>query len=313
MSESSSVSRIVSPRRAAVLLAVAVFFLGTNWPVLKIAMRSIEPIWFTTLRMCTAGLVFALILGLRGKLIIPSRRDMPMVLSLGLLQFGIMSTLVVYGVSVVGAGRTAMLIYTTPIWVTLGSILFYRQKPTRAQVVGTLFGIAGLTVLFSPFGIDWTDRHVLIGNGSVVLGAIVWSVPLLQVRHHKWQADPLQLLPYETALGSLVSFCVAISFEGWLPHIQWNWEFGISFATVVLLATNISFWGLVTAGRSLPPIAVSLGQLATPVIGVAFASFLIAEIPTWADIIGLLLIVCGVAVAVVFGRTRAASPPAPAR
>jgi hypothetical protein len=33
---------------------------------------------------------------------------------------------------------------------------------------------------------------------------------------------------------------------------------------------------------------------------------MVAEIPTWADIIGLILIVCGMAIAAIFGRRRAA-------
>jgi drug/metabolite transporter (DMT)-like permease len=312
MNGPASVSKVVTPGRGAILLAVAVFFLGTNWPVLKIAMHAVQPIWFTTLRMFSAGVVFAVILALRGKLILPSRADMPMVLSLGLLQFGVMSTLAVYGVSVVGAGRTAMLVYTTSIWVPIGSALVYKQKPSRAQFVGLLFGIAGLFTLFSPFGVDWSDSRVLIGNASVVLGAIVWSIPLLQQRHHRWQADPLQLMPYQAILGALVSLPFAILLDSPLPEIQWTWEFVVSSASVVLLATNLAFWGLVTAGRSLPPIAVALGQLTTPVIGVVFAAILIAEVPSAADIIGLALIVCGVAIAVLWGRTKPAAP-APAR
>ena len=61
---------------AAILLAISVLFLGVNWPVLKIAIHSIEPIWFTTIRMLSAGIIFALILAVRGRLVIPARAPM---------------------------------------------------------------------------------------------------------------------------------------------------------------------------------------------------------------------------------------------
>jgi drug/metabolite transporter (DMT)-like permease len=298
-------SKVVSPTTAAILLAVSVFFLGINWPILKIAMHSIGPLWFTAIRMILVAAILTAILAVRGRFIIPTRADMPMVLSLGILQFGAMLTLVVYGVSVVGAGRSAMLVYTTTIWITLGAIFVFGEKPTRGQIAGVVFGVAGLVTLFSPFGVDWNDRHTLLGNGAVVLSAIAWSIPLLQVRHHRWQADPLQLMPYQAALGALVSLVSAIFLESPLPHIAFGWEFVWS-TTVIVLQTNISFWGLVTAGRRLPPIALSIGQLATPVIGVVSAAILIAEIPSTADIVGLVLIVCGMAVAALFGRRRAA-------
>ncbi len=304
---------VVTPGRAALLIAMAAVFMGASWPMLRIAMESITPLWFATTRMFIAGVVLAAFLAARGRLVVPSRRDMPMMLSLGLLQFGVMAILVAYGVSIVGAGRTAMLVYTITIWVTLGSIVFYGEKPSRAQVVGILFGIGGLIVLFSPLGLDWNNRRVLIGNGCAVLGAIAWSVPLLQVRRHRWHADPLHLLPYETILGALLSLPFAMIFESPVPHIAWNTDFVLSYAFIVIPATNFSFWALVTAGRRLPPIALSLAQLATPVIGVISASLMIAEIPSWADIAGLALIVCGVAVGVIFGRARGAKAPAAAR
>ncbi len=306
MSAVSTAPRVVSPGRAVLLVAMAALFLGVSWPMLRMGLRSIEPIWFQATRMLAAGLVLAVFLAVRGRFIVPARADMKMVLSLGLLQFGAMAVLVIYGVSIVGAGRTAMLVYTITIWVPLGSILFYGEKPTRGQAAGMLFGIAGLITLFSPFGMDWTDTHVLLGNGSAVLGAIAWSVPLLQVRRHRWHADPWQLMPWEMLIGTAVSIPLAMILETPLPHIGWTTEFVVSFSFVVVGATIISFGALVTAGRSLPPIALSIGQLATPVIGVICASFMVGEIPTWADIVGLVLIVCGMAIAAIFGRRRAA-------
>jgi len=177
-------------------------------------------------------------------------------------------------------------------------------RPSRAQITGLACGIAGLVILFSPFGLDWHDRRVLIGNGCVVLGAIAWSVALLQVRGHRWHADPIQLMPLQALIGAVVPLPFAIAIEGPVPAIHWSGEFVLAYGSVVVLATCVSFWSLVTAGRVLPAIAVSLGQLATPVLGVLCAALIVAEVPSWADIAGLLLIVCGVAIAAIFGRRR---------
>jgi drug/metabolite transporter (DMT)-like permease len=164
-------------------------------------------------------------------------------------------------------------------------------------------------ILFSPLGVDWHDRRVLVGNGCVVLGAIVWSISLLQVRGHRWHADPIQLMPLQTLVGALVSLPFAVLLEGPVPPIQWSGEFVAVYAWVVILATCVPFWALVTAGRSLPAIAVSLAQLATPVLGVLASAAVVAEVPGWADIAGLVLIVLGVAVAAIFGRRAPAAIP----
>ena len=293
---------MITPRRAALLLTMAIVLLGTNWPTLKIAMRGIEPLWFNALRMLSAAVVYALVLAARGRLRWPSRQDVPMVLGLGLLQFGIMSCMVAYGVATVGAGRTAILVYTNSIWVTAGAVIFLGERISRWQIVGMAFGLAGIAILFSPLDLDWSNPRILIGNGSVIVGAMFWSAALLQVRGHRWHADPLELLPHQTAMGGLLSVPLAMLLESPVPQIQWSWASTSAFAIVVLLATCLSFWALVVAARRLPAIAVSLAQLATPVIGVISASILIDEIPSRADIAGLALIVCGVALAAILGR-----------
>ena len=291
--------------RAALLLAVAVFFFGLSWPIMKIAVHAITPLWFSVLRMAAASAVFAAILAERGKLIWPLRQDVPMVLGLGLLQFGVMSCMVAYGVANVGAGRSAILIYTNSIWVTTGAMLFLGERINRWQLVGMACGLMGLVMLFSPLDLDWSNRHMLTGNGLIVGGSMIWSIALVQVRGHRWHADPLQLMPLQTLLGSLFSLPFAIALEGPLPRIGWSWSGAAAFVAVVLMATCFGFWGLVMAGRRLPAIAVSLGQMATPVIGVASSAALVAEIPSHADIAGLGLILAGVAIAAILGRRRA--------
>lgn len=308
ISKTSPNSNTITAGRAALLLTIAIVLLGTNWPTLKIAMRGIEPLWFNSLRMLSAALVYAAILAMRGRLVWPSRQDVPMVLGLGILQFGVMSCLVAYGVATVGAGRSAILVYTNSIWVTTGAVLVLGERISRWQIVGMVFGLAGIAILFSPFDLDWSSRRVLIGNGSVLLGSMVWSVALLQVRGHRWHADPLELLPHQTALGGLLSVPLAMTLESPLPHIHWAWQPVTAFVIVVLFATCLSFWGLVMAGRRLPAVAVSLGQLATPVIGVVSASIIVSEIPSRADIAGLTLIVFGVALAAILGRRGRTRP-----
>lgn len=296
------------PRRAAIILAITILLMGANWPILKIATRSVDPLWFNVIRMTGASIVFTLLLAARGRLILPIRRDVPMVLGLGLLQFGVMSSMVAFGVHEVGAGRSSILVYTNSVWTTAGAILLLGERPSRGQIVGMVCGLAGIGILFSPFDVDWSSRRVLIGNAAVVVGSMVWSGALLQVRGHRWHADPIQLMPLQTLLGALTTLPFAIAFEGVVPTIHWSGEFVVSMALVIVLATCVAFWGLAVAGRSLPAIALSLAQMATPVIAVGGAALFVAEVPGWGDIAGLGLILFGVAIATLVGKSHFKAP-----
>ena len=70
-------------RRAYLLLAAVVILWGVNWPIMKIGLAFIEPVWFVALRMFIgAGLFFAWQLATSG-VAVPGRRDMPIILSIG--------------------------------------------------------------------------------------------------------------------------------------------------------------------------------------------------------------------------------------
>ncbi|WP_394682202.1 EamA family transporter [uncultured Comamonas sp.] len=55
----------------------------------------------------------------------------------------------------VSAGRSAILAYTTPLWVTPAALLFGGERPSPRQFVGTGLGILGVLVLVNPMTVDF--------------------------------------------------------------------------------------------------------------------------------------------------------------
>lgn len=287
------------------VLALSIAVLGVHWPIMKIGLRSVGPEWFGVLRLVGAAVGYTAALAAQRRLVWPTRRDLPMVLGLGVFQMTLMIGLVTYGVASVGAGRSAILTYTTPLWVIPGAILLLGERADKWQILGLAVGVAGLAVLFNPLDFDWGDRRVLIGNGSVLLGALFWSAAMVQVRGHNWDSDPLQLLPFPSLIGAALLYPVAGLAEGWTPHIVWSLQFVLAFSFTALIASCVGYWGAVAAGRRLPAIGVSLAQLTTPVIGYTASAVWLAEAPSGRDIGGLALIIVGVGVASTLGRGRA--------
>ncbi len=122
---------------------------GVNWPIMKIGLAYIDPVWFVVIRMFLgAGLFFAWQLATSG-VAVPGRRDVPIILSIGLLQIGLYLVLITVGLRYVPAGRSAVLSYTTPLWVVPGALLL-GEKLTAARLAGLALGLAGIAVLFEP-------------------------------------------------------------------------------------------------------------------------------------------------------------------
>ena len=145
-----------SPRKAIWLLLAVILVWGANWPIMKIGLDYIAPLTFAAVRLALGGAVLFLVLALRGELQWPSRQDLPVVCSVGLFQLAGFLIFVNLGLLHVEASRSAILSYTTMIWVTPAAILLLGERSTWLKISGVVSGLAGIAVMFNPAGFDWT-------------------------------------------------------------------------------------------------------------------------------------------------------------
>ena len=118
----------LSSLTALALLMVIALSWGMSWPVNKALLTYVSPIWAVSTRLTLAAAVFGVIALLAGKLRLPPRQDLPMVVSLAVLHMSVFAVLTSLGLVYVSAGRTVLLAYTTPLWVFPLAWLFMGQK-----------------------------------------------------------------------------------------------------------------------------------------------------------------------------------------
>lgn len=289
-------------RLAIALLASVVVVWGANWPILKLGLAHTTPLWFAVLRMVLGLASFALVLAPLGRLRWPARQDWPVVWSVGVLQMAVFSALINVALLSVPAGRSAILAYTTPLWVTPGAVLFLGEKLTRARAVGLFLGLAGVAVLFNPFSFDWSNSASVWGNVMLMASAFVWAAAILHVRGHRWAGTALELAPWQMAVALPPLAVLAWIMEG-PPSADLSPTFLWVAAYNGPLATAFAFWAAITVTRLLPAITVSLAFLCVPVAGLVFSALMLGEGMSAANVLGLALVGAGVAV-VALGDAR---------
>jgi drug/metabolite transporter (DMT)-like permease len=285
-------------RHVVILLGVVILAWGTNWPVTKMIVREMSPLWSTALRCAIAAAVLALLLWLRGELIVPKRGDVPVILSTSLLHMTAYSALVAAGVQFLPAGRAIVLGYTTPIWVTVGARIFLSEAVTTRRVVGGCLGLLGLGVIFSPASLNWSDQYSLVGSGLIMLAAFCWAANIVYVRAHKWISAPFQLVFWQVLLACIVLSIVAPLFEG-APRIIWSPRLIALLLFSGIVCTALAHWAMSMVNRGLPAITTSLGLLATPALGIVSGIVFLGETFEPTLIVALALIVCGIAIGIV--------------
>jgi len=290
----SSRSQPLSRNVAYLVLAGLVLIWGANWPIMKMVVQSMPALWFVVARLTLGAIsLFALLIA-TGRLAMPTRADMPVVFSVSVFQMWLYMALTTLGLQFIPAGRSAILAYTTPLWVLPAAVLLFGERLTRWKLLGMLLGLGGLVVLLNPAAIDWSDAPTRLGNLLLLGSASMWAVAILHTRRHRWHLSPLQLAPFQMALLIIPMSAVAYALEGPF-RADWSWDLIVMLIYNGPLATAFGFWASVSIQRALPSSTTSLSFLAIPAWGLIASTLWLGEDLPFSLVAGGLLVLLGVA------------------
>jgi drug/metabolite transporter (DMT)-like permease len=258
------------------LFVFVVFAWSLNWVVMKLAVHDVTPLWAVTLRTALAAAVLFPILHFNHQLVRPQRGDYPIILVISLFHMVGFAALMTVGLTYVSAGRAIVLGYTTPLWVAPAAFVFLKEKMSVRQISGIGVGMAGLLLLVGPSALDWRSKVAILGNGLPVLAAICWSVSIIYTRAHRWMATPLELMPWQCLLATIVLAILALTVEG-LPPTHMSLPTALALAYNGVIGTALGFWAMTVVNRQVPAATAALGVLATPVLGIGLAAVFLGE------------------------------------
>jgi drug/metabolite transporter (DMT)-like permease len=161
--------------------------------------------------------------------------------------------------------------------------------------VGLTLGIAGVIVLFEPWGFDWTEPDVALGHALLILAAITNAATAVHIRAHRWATSPLEAIPWQLFGAGSILVVLGLVVEG-PPVIDWSPQLVWVVLYQGVLATGIAFWAQIVILRNLSAVSTNLTLMAVPVVGVASSALLLGEDITTSLAIGLVLVIIGVAV-----------------
>jgi drug/metabolite transporter (DMT)-like permease len=292
----------LSRSTAYAVLAALVLIWGANWPIMKLVVQAMPPLWFVVTRLTVGALCLFAVLIATGQLARPTRADWPVICSVSIFQMWLFMALTTIGVQFIPAGRSAIISYTSPLWVLPAAVWLFGEKLTRWKLLGMALGLGGLIVLLNPASIDWSNSETLLGNSLLVIGAAMWAIAILHTRRHRWHLSPLQLAPFQMALLIVPGCIFAWMLEGPF-RADWSWQLIAMLVYNGPLATAFGFWAAVSIQRALPSTTVSLSFLAIPAWGLIASTLWLGEDLPFSLVLGGVLILLGVA-AIAVGDTR---------
>lgn len=295
--------KISSPIKIYGLFFVVILLWSLSWPIGKFALFYIPPFLLAGLRISIATLCIFIITAFCGKLRLPKRQDLPLIFSIGVLQFFLFTFLSLLGLKYADAGHSAMLSYTTPIWVSLLAYFFLGESLTKIKVISILFGILGIFTLLDPFQLNWSNKQALFGSALLLLSAFSWALSLLSARYLTWHKTPSEIAPWQFLTATVISlpFCFM---NNAILHVHWSLELLAAILFLSVIATAFGFWGIVIVSKELPAVTTSIGLLGVPLCSLMAAHFMINESITINKIIAMIFILLALGGTIYSDRQR---------
>ena len=271
-------------------LGVMVLLWGFSWPAMKLCLHSISPLWMAAIRFGSAAVCLFIFTGIRGELKLPVKQDMPIIASVSIFQMMAFTLLSLVAMSKIGAGQAALLAYTTPLWVSLITVVVLRQSLLKSQLYSVLAGLLGIVVVCAPSLLQG-QASVMLGDLMLLGAAMCWSIVIVHVKQHRWHSSPLMLAPWQMLVSALPLTVLALMTEG-VPQIIWNAQLIGLLTFIGPIATCFCFVISLAVGRRISSVSMSIATLGVPVIGLFSSILFLGEKMTPAITVGVVLILC---------------------
>ncbi len=283
----------MTKNQALLLFPVIVVVWGINWTITKLIVETVPPIWSVSIRCLIAATGLLVIQLATKQYVTPKLRDFPAILIVGVLHMTIFALFMAIGLQYIPVGRSVILAYTMPLWVTPAAILFLKEPTNKLRLFGILLGIVGVAILCGPSLVDMESNNDFFGHTLLLAAALSWAIAIVSIKAIAWHCTPFQLAFWQNIVATILAAILALFIEG-VPNFTLTPTLTWQLAYSGLISTAFGFWGMTAINRHLSAIITSLGLLATPIFGMFFSQYVLGEKIDMQLIIASTLIISGI-------------------
>jgi drug/metabolite transporter (DMT)-like permease len=278
-------------------LSFVVIIWGTNWLVIKDALQSSPPLFFTGIRLLGGAIAigavrlslgYPLRLGCDGK---------GRLVAVGLLQMAGGLGLSLVGLQYLDVGTSALIFYTMPLWLVAIEWTIDRQKQSLLDVIALTCGMLGLGLLASG-AIPVATSHGILGIALLSMAAFSWALGTWIHKRTPGDIDDVwSRTIFQLATSGVVVIVASLLLERRLDWAQLSvlaWP--IAFNSIV--ATGLAFVAWYRALSSISTQIASQSLVLIPVVALMAAAILQREAPTARVVLACVLIIVGVTIAI---------------
>ncbi len=301
---------IARPPTVHLVIAFALLYVvwGSTYLGMAMAVETMPPLLMAAIRFASAGGLLYAFLRLRGGAR-PGLRQWSSALLVGTLLFlggnGVVCMAEQAGVP---SGVAALIIATTPLWLTVLPWLARRSpRPHAAVFAGIAIGLLGVGVLIGGSGLASTSTRVVLGMLAILASSLFWALGSLWAK-----ALPLPTSPWMSSALQMLCGSIGLALAGLLSGERLDpatisARSGWALIYLILIGAIVGFGSFVYLMRWSTPARVSTYAYVNPMVAVLLGWLFAHEAVTDRIIVAGGLIIASVVLILTAGKARTGS------
>ncbi len=271
------------------LLIILILVWASVWSLFKIAIEVIPPFSFRVI-IGIPAFVLLLALGFKKvkKINIPKDEWKSLIL-ISFFNVTLWQVLMLYGISMLGGGRAAVLTYTMPVWATIFAAIFGYEKINISIIISLIFGMLG--IFFLSIEINIFDN--IVGFLITLSAGLSWAVGTMIVKYGGIKSDGLIVAGWQQIIGIIPIIPFALYFDltdfGPLNYIH---LFIILYG--IFLSSAYTYWAYFTILQKFSVNVTSISVMAVPILAILVDYIFINVKFSTLDFLALIFIISGI-------------------
>lgn len=256
----------------------------------KIGLQSAQPFVMAVTRFFIAGFIMLFLSHIIFKKRLPQKNEWKQLAIYGLLNISIYLGLFVLAMQQLSAGLGSLSIATNPVFISIISAIWFKQKIKASTIFSLLLCTAGVVVAAYPL----LQNSFATPQGLIILiiSMFSYSAGALYVSHNKWNGlHILTINGWQTLLGGIFLLPFAFFFYDESKNLyDIKWLGSLLWLAIPVSIFAVQLWLYLLKDN---PVKAAFWLFLCPVFGFIIAALVMHEPISFYTLIGVLFVIAG--------------------